>query len=70
MGGGIECVVWVEWVVFLRRWHTNEVGMLLSLFLLLIKYYSKERNVKCLLLKKKKKGKMFQIDLSIDLRIQ
>ena len=45
----------LTWVVCLREWCTNVVGVLL-LLLLVSKYYLEEQNVECLLLKQKWKN--------------
>ena len=46
----IVWVVWVAWMVQLHGWRISMRGMLLSLLLLLMKYYPEEKNVERLLL--------------------
>ena len=58
MGGELACVAWVG------RARVGE--MLLQLLLFLLKYYTEETNVECLLLKQNEKT--FQIILSSDLK--
>ena len=75
MGGGLACLAWVGWVVFLcgwhaiadgSEWHANMDDVLLLLLLILLKYYPEEQNTECLFLKQIEK--IFQIDLNIDLK--
>ena len=53
MGGVLAWVAWVAWL----RWRRASVGgILLSLLLLLLKYYPEDKIFECLLLKQKRKS--------------